>query len=99
MSNSNVHQPTALPSAVEALASLTVLQAGRVSGVVLAAQPAAGAAEVTQLQPTQAAIAPLGTIVQQATQRYAGCEVIDYQPAARPPMARSCGSIHLPCRC
>ena len=84
MSSSNGHQPMGLPGAIEELASLATLQNGRVSGVVLAAQPADGSAEITQLQPTQAAIAPLGTIIQQATRRYAGCEVIDYQPAGSP---------------
>ena len=68
--------------AAQTLASLPPLAAAPLSAVVLVSQASSGQpAQISQLQPTNAAAVPLSGVIATATRAYVECELIDYEPS------------------
>lgn len=67
--------------AVEAIASITALDADQVSGVLLVSEFPEDEYELTQLRPTVNAAPALLEVGESALRLYRECEVIDYAPA------------------
>lgn len=70
--------------AIRALQTLSAVSTQEVSAIVLVTQTPGKTADIWQLQPTKAAVAPVTTVARSAAVAYRECEVMDYDPAGSP---------------